>query len=67
MGNCRDCKYWELRLRHFSGAGECNRVEHEGYNDLAFVLDGDGLGSSLHTRPDFGCILFEQREEEQND
>ena len=59
---CKDCKYWQ--------DGECNRVKswlpHEDetrrMDVCADAADTTNLSCWLETGPNFGCVLFEQKE-----
>lgn len=60
MGKCKDCVYWSNK--------SCRIIEiyFEEEKSLAamevFVLDDSGLWAQLRTSPDFGCVLFKDRE-----
>lgn len=63
---CGSCRFWVNPTWHgSSGYGpefkECQRIQHEGRGDIAITVDGDGYGSSLLTRANFACNLFEAR------
>ena len=62
MQRCRTCHYWRAE------DGRCDRIE--GDEDAApdernpaviyvRVADNHNLSVTLHTRPDFGCVLHE--------
>lgn len=76
VGNCGACRHWDTgaeakriqRVRtELSGKdaqryGTCRAVTL-GYTDsaVAFTQDGSDYMADLHTREDFGCVLFEPR------
>ena len=60
MGRCRDCKHW-------AGSGP----ESSGLCKISQNPDGLKIwsigGFSLRSRPDFGCVQFEKREDSNGD
>ena len=67
--NCKSCKYFEINEDVPKGYGHCGRW-HEGYyvameevkpNEV-LVEDDEGWGNVVG--PDFGCVLFEAKEDE---
>lgn len=59
MGNCKDCKYWVLKDQD----GVCIEIDTyaAGY---AYIAVSQYDAAELVTPPDFGCVLFEQKESE---
>jgi hypothetical protein len=61
MGNCKDCKWWQkYPEREFGKCKELAKDVDEHDDLLAWMLGEHRL---LLTRPNFGCVLFEQREQ----
>ncbi len=64
---CDFCKWWKKPLSLRDGWGSCNRTESSlgepKMPTLAFATDDwEDQGARLKTRPDFGCVMFEDRE-----
>lgn len=61
---CKTCKHWEQKNDGFmSGeSGDCLRVEawRDGNEDALAYAQGDDASGWLVTRPDFGCVMWEQ-------
>ena len=68
MGNCGDCKHWN----QVPGA-DCGRCEGISYEpsffgkvrdteSKAWYSDYEAYDAYFWTKPDFGCILFEPKE-----
>lgn len=70
---CIDCKYWFpkddldniMYMNHADGWSRCNKITHADQFDPednnAYTMDGSDYASGLFTKEDFGCILFEKR------
>lgn len=60
MNNCKECKHWWFNSKWDKEWGECRRIEDRlkspAYIALYSSEDCDG---TLKTKPDFGCVLFE--------
>lgn len=73
-GTCAVCKHWEERERLRAARwAKTAEPEHEYYVDaechkirekVEILVYGDGYIESVDTDSDFGCILFEESEEE---
>lgn len=66
-GYCRDCKWWTAPLCPESDPyGGCEVIDDsaDGNNALAVIHGYDGFdGGELWTKPDFGCVQFEPKEQ----
>ncbi len=72
IGNCRDCRWWEkncdIRGNVWYSCGAIdtsyrNSAAVEGEATVyAYARDDSGLTAELRTGPTFGCVLFEERE-----
>lgn len=76
---CGTCRHWkEAKGEGGSYFGECWRIIHDVHRDCegppngmdsgilchkAVVIDGSGYAAALRTQDDFGCVLWEPREE----
>jgi hypothetical protein len=58
MGNCKECKYWDVSVDW--EYGQCLRIDETSLGRLAAVA-GVIHGSLLATKPEFGCVLFEAK------
>ncbi len=74
IGNCKDCRWWEEN-RDMAGnkwmtcaAVDTNYSDGAAQWNVAFVYayarDDSGLMAELRTGPMFGCILFEENDED---
>ena len=66
MKQCKDCAYWDQRRGSTPRSGRCRKITHRDWSYLpegvlACTSDHEGYLSSLTTRDDFGCVLFEER------
>ena len=77
MGNCKDCKFWvetdslytrkvwrECQAADWVDKGDT--VSENGIGYYADAHDESGLTAGLITGPMFGCVLFQQAEEEES-
>lgn len=57
MGNCKDCNHWVFKDQ----SGICIEIDTcaAGY---AYIAGSRYDAVELVTPPDFGCVLFEQKE-----
>jgi len=68
MNRCKDCKWWEDGTGVFRDC-KCPHIAtvgaHEGIgaSTLAVIWNWDGECGIFKASPDFGCILFEAKEE----
>ncbi len=75
MGHCKDCKWWdvekesdyyEIKEQQANGKGLCLKaIEAWSYNaheSLMVTVDGSQYMALLFTKPEFGCVLFEEKE-----
>ena len=75
MGHCKDCKwwdngekedsyYWEVRVQFRRGRGLCLKAvptwEDERDESPIVTMDCSQCLALLFTKPDFGCVLFEE-------
>ena len=76
---CKNCKHWERNATHHvwcDGYGTCSRIKFEGEireinldhesvldEEPAFVEDGSDYHAALRCGPEFGCILWEAKDE----
>lgn len=70
MATCHTCKHWAPPpCAADKDFGVCAAV-HDGWLEReqapsdackAFVEDVSGFEASLYTKPDFGCVLFEDK------
>lgn len=65
MNNCANCKWWGQSENIKDGWGWCILTavdqeipEHKDSKAIAF--DHEGYYAVLHTRPDFGCVQWEE-------
>lgn len=74
--NCKDCEHWQAKeeslglgkCERVKLLWDCvdydenyDRVIVGGHeNDLAFAQDGSDYRASLLTKPEFGCVQFEE-------
>ena len=76
MGNCKDCRHWTppgtpislaSQRTNYEGFGECERTGVEGgaggQGRLALAYDDAGVFAILATKPEFGCVQFEAKED----
>jgi len=69
MGNCKDCKSWDV------GDGECNQpydfvgrnepMAHDAMGLYVTVADDHGMDVRLRTGPMFGCVQFKAKSAKQ--
>jgi hypothetical protein len=73
MGNCKDCKFWgaarPMRPDSYSPKKHCATVWTNHAASPAMISIGADIEHGDHpadllTNPDFGCVLFEPREEQ---
>ena len=71
VGFCRDCRWWESKpeseyqplIGHF---GFCDRISLGADMRATITFGGyfsDGNSNALMTREDFGCVIFEAKEQ----
>ena len=67
---CANCANWLAPTaevnRYFNYAPEyrrCSALSDECDGSIAFLSDGDSTGLGLMTKGNFGCVLFEAKEE----
>jgi hypothetical protein len=76
---CKNCKHWERNATHSvwcDGYGTCGRIKFEGDireihrdpesildEEPAFVEDGSDYHAALRAGPEFGCILWEAKDD----
>lgn len=60
MVNCKNCKHWDM-IKINPSYGFCEAISY-GCDDspMARILDS----SILKTREDFGCLLFESKQDD---
>lgn len=69
MIQCKNCKHWgEPNSYERQGFRECNRIadwyDTENNEDaLAMPVDHENYKAWFETRPDFGCVLGEEKED----
>lgn len=60
--HCKTCQYWTGPF--VDGFGSCDLAVAKGQpqspQTLAWAEDYEGYGANLRTRPEFGCILWEE-------
>ena len=66
-GRCKDCKHWgalPILDKHYDGQHRrCSEVSVSGGTEgKAYVISSEDM-HDLMTAPDFGCVLFEAKEE----
>lgn len=71
MGFCRDCKFWDADVwegDERDWRGVCLLIFGSGRNSFKMpadiiMRDGEsGVAAELFTAPDFGCMMFEEKE-----
>ena len=66
MKRCKDCKWWDRDEDEAKGMGRgrCLKAMEKWADNseesLMITLDGSHYMALLLTKPDFGCILFEE-------
>lgn len=62
MGNCKNCKWWELTDRLIN-EGKCLRITSKTprFEPAHLVGDDYMLETTLWTRADFGCVQFTKK------
>jgi hypothetical protein len=73
-GRCESCRFWQENKSGIDGAttfraqvgdrwGHCEAAPHDDYGPdvQATVVDHEGYNAALHTRPTFGCVLWEAK------
>ena len=68
MGRCKDCKHWGT-VWGTNITGDCQKAEWQDrtdiaetpFNIVAYSDDDQGLNAYVLTKPDFGCVLFEEK------
>jgi hypothetical protein len=61
-GRCGTCKYWTTGSWVDDGYGQCDEATYSS-NPLV-IIQLHGMGDTLlATAPDFGCVLWEKRDE----
>ncbi len=64
MGRCKTCRF---ALTDEHGDMECHKISRcfsilEPENGSAYAVPYEGVSAVLEVTPDFGCVLWEQRE-----
>ena len=68
INNCKNCKYWiEPKGKDFGAIwGSCNEIKKNDliviYPDIGLPYDYDVVEIDIH--PDFGCILWENSDQD---
>lgn len=67
MGHCKNCKWWDTEDEDAEeGTGRCLKAVEQwapgGRESPMQTLDGSQYMALLLTKPDFGCVLFEEKE-----
>lgn len=62
---CDQCKFWNAGDAHTAPAGTCGRGKsRNGFpvdaTTKAWAEDNESYAAYLVTKPDFGCVMFEQ-------
>jgi hypothetical protein len=63
-GTCGDCKHWKVddQCKDYQPGnrfGQCTEIQSK----VAISLDGDARIDSIDIDDDFGCVLFQPRDE----
>lgn len=76
MDKCKNCKKWTLNTEDFSAGFEPDPCVPKGYkvcyqdnwhcvngctSGIAYSVDAEDYGDVLYTGPEFGCINFQER------
>lgn len=61
MKHCETCKHWTTIVMHFGDDHACEKINQESRGTPAWTQDAEDYWSSLRTRADFGCVLWEQK------
>ena len=71
IGNCKDCKHWggpvdrldNRAMRSCQALTTIDKPDKGGLVTLEVCSDHEHYGVGVRTKPLFGCVLFEAKEE----
>ena len=68
MNTCQTCRFWRhIRDETFEGwpgpHGECQLIDEYSIDQLAWIAGDDDADLSLITKPKFGCVAWQGKEE----